>query len=931
MKRVSLWVELRRWGALMSVGGWMLLAGTPGVQAAERTAGSVRPVNLTCEYLVNPLGLDMARPRLSWQLEATDPEARGQRQTAWRIQVAGDAARLAAGKADLWDSGWRFSPQSRLVPYGGRPLRNGLVCHWRVRVRDEEGRESAWSEPARWSMGPMNVADWEAEWIGTGEEFRPEKGVHDNTLPDPWLRRTFTLKAKPVRAVIYVASVGYHEVHVNGHKAGDAVLMPPVSDHTRRARYCSYDITALLHAGRNTLGLWLGASWSLYPLYRTPDKPAAPIVLAQADCWLPDGSRQRVVTDGSWKWHPGPSTTLGVWKYGNYGGELVEAGKENPRWATPEDGDAGWSPVRVFHPRLKVTAAVIEPNRLQGELKPVALTEPRPGVWRVDLGRNFAGWIEARFHGQPGDRITLKFSERKEKEMTYGHHGVCVLGPDGKGVFRHRFNYAAARWVQIEGLRARPSLGDFRGWPARTDYRRVTRFACSDDLLNRIYETVLWTFENLSLGGYVVDCAQRERMGYGGDAHATTLTGMDNYALGAFYTKWAQDWRDTQAPVGGHPGFPESESPPHLQPGELPHTAPTYWGGGGPGWGGYCVTLPWEFARRYGDRQMLDRMLPTIEGWLAFLETRARDNLLRRWGGPWDFLGDWLWPGAQGVNSDTRESLFFNNCYWIYNLQTAAKIADAAGHPDQARQWRARARQVRAAVHREFFNPADASYVNGLQAYLSLALITHVPPEATRPAVWRRLEREIRVKRKGHFWGGITGGAFVVKNLLDAGRNDLLCLMARQEDYPGWGHMLKQGATTIWEDWEGRLSQSHSSYLHIGAWFIEGLAGIQPGDDADGYQTFYLRPACDGSVPLQWVRCREETTCGVIQSNWRRDGDRVTLDVIVPPNTRALLEVSAGGTLRAANGETGIERLPAEGRRQRLRLAPGHYRFTTAP
>jgi alpha-L-rhamnosidase len=255
----------------------------------------------------------------------------------------------------------------------------------------------------------------------------------------------------------------------------------------------------------------------------------------------------------------------------------------------------------------------------------------------------------------------------------------------------------------------------------------------------------------------------------------------------------------------------------------------------------------------------------------------------------------------------------------------------AAGRADLARQWRTRADTVRAAVHREFFNPEDASYVNGFQAYLSIALLVNLPPADVRPAVWQRLEREIREKRKGHFWGGITGGAFVVKNLIAAGRNDLMCLMARQTDYPSWGHMLKQGATTIWEDWEGKLSQSHSSYLHIGMWFIEGLAGIQPGDDADGYRTFYLRPACDGSVPLSWVRCRQETPYGVIQSNWRRDGNRVTLDLIVPPNTTATLEVAVPGKLQSPKGDAGITRLPASGALQRLRLAPGHYRFAARP
>jgi alpha-L-rhamnosidase len=232
--------------------------------------------------------------------------------------------------------------------------------------------------------------------------------------------------------------------------------------------------------------------------------------------------------------------------------------------------------------------------------------------------------------------------------------------------------------VTIEGLRERPALSDFRAWLVRTDFSRAAEFECSNELLNRIYDTTLWTFEDLSLGGYVVDCAHRERMGYGGDAHATTECGLNNYHLGAFYTKWNQDWHDVQ---GGSAAWGTGEKAAvqdTIEAGNLPYTAPTYWGGGGPGWSGFCITLPWEIYERYGDTRILSESFPTIQRWLTFLETKAEGDILRRWGGKWDFLGDWLWPGAKGVNGDTRETLFFNNCYWIFNLQTAARIAEVS-------------------------------------------------------------------------------------------------------------------------------------------------------------------------------------------------------------------------------------------------------------
>jgi alpha-L-rhamnosidase len=425
-------------------------------------------------------------------------------------------------------------------------------------------------------------------------------------------------------------------------------------------------------------------------------------------------------------------------------------------------------------------------------------------------------------------------------------------------------------------------------------------------------------------------------MGYGGDAHATTATGMDNFKTAALYSKWAEDWRDVQGKaaawgVGKKEG--EVGSGKQIEPGNLPYTAPTYWGGGGPGWSGYCVTLPWEMYRHYGDSHILEQMLPTIERWLAFLETKARDDLLRRYGGEWDFLGDWLWPGAKGVNGDTRETLFFNNCYWVYNLQTAARIADAIGHNALASHWRSRADSVRQAIHREFFNPADKGYVNGFEAYLAIALVTGVPPRELRTTVMNRLEEEILLNRKGHFWGGITGGSFVIKELIDADRPDLMFTMATQESYPGWGNMLKKGATTIWEDWEGNLSLCHSSYLHIGAWFIEGLAGIRPGTDGHGYQHFVLKPGAWSTCPLQWTKCRFDSPYGPIESNWRRDGENVLYDILVPPNTTSTVSLpgeahhsltESGKPLARAQG---VHRLGNDGARVLLRLEPGQYLF----
>ena len=337
----------------------------------------------------------------------------------------------------------------------------------------------------------------------------------------------------------------------------------------------------------------------------------------------------------------------------------------------------------------------------------------------------------------------------------------------------------------------------------RTDFDRAAASRAPNQLLNDIYDTTLWTFENLSLGGYVVDCAQRERMGYGGDAHATTETGLNNYHLGAFYTKWTQDWRDVQGDPPPGAAATRRRRRTRSKPATCPTRRPTYWGGGGPGWSGFCVTLPWEIYRRYGDRRMLDESFPTMQRWLAFLETKSEDDMLVRWGGKWDFLGDWLWPGAEGVNGDTRETLFFNNCYWIYNLQTAARIADvtrqARTRPSLSRPRRQRYAR---AVHAEFFDPGTTAMSTASRP------IWPSPCSSTcRPATCGRRSGNVSRTRS---WSIATAtstpaspaATSSIKTLLDARPPRPAVPMANQADYPGWGDMLRQGATTIWEAWE---------------------------------------------------------------------------------------------------------------------------------
>lgn len=851
-----------------------------GSTASVEIADS-QPYGLQCEYLQNPLGLDVLQPRLSWKLGTTSL-ARGLKQTAYQVLVSSSQALLDQDSGDLWNSGTIRSSESVNITYAGTPLSSGKACYWKVRFQDAQGVWSSWSAPAFWRMGLL-ADDWAAKWIGSAEmEMQSVGGKRvDNKMQDPWLRKMFTLADAPQDAIMYVASIGYHELYVNGQKVGDAVLSPSVTDHKSRARYMTYDIADYLKPGKNVVALWLGTSWAVFPAYQREDKPAIPMALAQLEISLSSGKKLQIISDETWKVHASPNMLTGYWEAHHFAGEFYDAALEIDGWNEASFNDSGWGMAKVYNPAIQVSADRTEPNRLVEEIKPLSIQEVGSGVYRVDMGINYTGWFEMQLEGLPGDSILFQFSEREKDVCSYGIQSTYKVGPKRKGVFCNRFNYMTGRWVQISGLRRKPALEQIRGWMIRPDYRRTGGFECDIPLLNDIYRTTLWTFENLSLGNYVVDCPHRERCGYGGDALATTRTAMGNYQLGAFYNKWMEDWRDVQD-----------------EEGNVPYTAPTRIGGGGPSWSGFCITLPWEFYRQYGDVRILSESFPTIQRWLDFVETKSENDMLTRWGGKWSFLGDWLWPNVWPERSalekqgkalgDTRETLFFNNCHWIYSLETAAQIADVLGHKTVAMTYRKRASQIRKAVHATFFNSADNSYVNGFPSYLAIAIMVDLPPKPLKAKVWKRLEQEISVNRKGHIWGGITAGSFLMHTLLDNHRNDLIFEMAMKEDFPGWGNMLKLGSGTLFEDWECRGSALHSSYLYIGSWFIEALGGIRRPEA--GYNQFVIAPWITKDGPKQ-VRTHYNSMYGDIVSNWSVKSDQLQIEVVIPANSTAVLKL----------------------------------------
>jgi alpha-L-rhamnosidase len=737
-------------------------------------------------------------------------------------------------------------------------------------------------------MGLLGKSDWYGRWIGA------ERGG-----PFPWLRKTFDLGQPPTRATAYVNALGYYELYVNGKKVDDHVLAPAVSDYSKRNYYVTHDVTSYLVRGKNSVALWLGRGW--YVRGHPGVIHDGPLVRMQIDAFLPGGAKVNIGTDSSWKVKESPITALGKGTaFGDYGGERYDAGLELKGWNTAELDDSDWRPARLFEPPEVITAAqMVQPNRIIQTINPVKVEEPAPGEYRIDMGRNYTGWLELRLPAATpaGKTIRLEYADALPSGARFASFNqrdeyVTRAGPGQ--LIRSRFNYHAFRYARITGLEQRPSLEDARGYLIRTAYEPAGEFASSNDLLNRIYQTVTWTYQSLTMGGYVVDCPHRERLGYGGDAGTSMETGMFNFDVGGLYSKWSANWRDAQDPKTG----------------DLPYTAPAYpdQGGGGPMWSGFSITLPWQLYLQYGDQRILETSYPTMQRFLGFLDTKTVDHVLEPYVSygirmpEWNYLGDWVTPqrGPQGSGPrDPVPTRFINNCYYLYNLQLTAKIAAILGRKEDAAKYEQKADALKRVLHERFFNPAERIYATGEQPFLAFPLLVRIVPEELRNAVMKNLEDAILVKKGGHLDSGMHGTYFMLRLLMQEDRNDLIYEMASKKTYPSWGYMLEQGATTMWENWSGG-SHIHDTLISIGAWFTEGIGGIRFDETSPGFQHFFIKPALVGD--LKFARARYQSIHGTIVSDWRIDNGSLRLDVAVPAGTTATVLIPASTPAAVTEG-----------------------------
>jgi alpha-L-rhamnosidase len=910
---------------------------------ACRGAG-LKVEGLKCEYRVNPLGLDTPRPRLSWLLES--PE-RGQRQTAYQVIAATTPALLSKDKGDLWDSGKVSSGESVHVAYAGQLLRPGQRVYWKVRTWDRDDRPSGYSAAAWWEMGLLAPADWRAAWI-TRQRTEPlsEQQMFEDH-PAPLFRKEFPIGKKISRARVYVSGLGYYELRLNGQRIGDHVLDPGWTTYSKRVLYSTYDVTDQLKQGRNALGVMLGNGWfNPLPLRlwghinpRDSLTIGEPRVIVQLVADFTDGTSQTIVTDESWKAGNGPILRNSV-----YLGEIYDARKEQPGWDKPGFDDSGWQPaVSAAEALGPLRAQDAPPIRVTRVLKPVKLTEPKPGVHIFDLGQNFAGWTRLRVQGPAGTRVKLRYGELLYPDGTLnGMTAVCGQvkqgGPgyryDGTGapktawqteeyilkgereeIYTPRFTFHGFRYVEVTGFPGKPTLASLEGLRLNSDVAAAGSFVCSNERFNRIQQMVLWT-ELSNLFSVESDCPHREKFGYGGDIVAAGEMAIFNFGMSRFYAKAVQDLADAVRPNGGF-----TETAPFVgisDEGLGDKSGPV-------GWGTAHPFLLWRLYQHYGDRRLLEENYEPAKRWIALLRLHAQDGIL-----------------DNGISD--HESLapkpraLTGTAFYYFNVQLFSRIARALGKEADAAQADALAESIKTAFNRRFLQPGTGRYDTATQGCQAFALYMGLAPADEKDRALAVLVRDIEDAHAGHLTTGIFGTRFMLHALADSGRADVAFKVVNQSTFPGWGHMLEGGATTLWEHWEfsdNTYSHNHPMFGSVSEWFYRVLAGINAAPDAAAFDKIIIRPQPVGD--LTWVKASYDSVHGKVVSDWRREACKFNLRVRVPVGATATVFLPAkDGTPVTEGGKpveraAGVKSVSRESGNAVVAVGAGKYEFTSEP
>ncbi|MDI6845427.1 MAG: family 78 glycoside hydrolase catalytic domain, partial [Candidatus Saccharicenans sp.] len=800
----------------------------------ENQARPSAPCDLRVEYLTDPLGVDTPRPRFFW---TNNHPQRGQKQTAFQLIVSSSPS---AERGDLWDSGKVNSESSIQIVYQGKPLESNRSYYWKVRIWDASGQESPWSQVARFDTGLFSASDWKGEWIGGENLFRKE----------------FNLPESPKRARAFIAGLGYYELRINGQKVGEHLLDPGWTTYSRRVLYVVYDVTPFLKKGRNAIGVILGEGW-----YKSR------ALLFQLYIEGEEGLLMEVHSDTSWKTARGPILEDSI-----YHGETYDARLEQPGWDLPDFQEKGWKPVvKAKAPGGVLSAQLMPPIKVVDTIVPLVMTNPAPGVYVFDLGQNISGWAQLRVRGPRGTEVRLRFAEllydngmiNQENLRSARAEDRYILKGDGEEIWEPRFTYHGFRYIEVTGYPGTPKIDSIRARVVHTAVSPVGNFSCSKQIINDIQRIILWG-QKTNLHSIPTDCNQRdERMGWMGDAQVTAEEAMMNFDMAAFYTNFLRNIRDVQG-----------------EDGSITDTVPHVWGSrpADPAWGTAYPLIAWYMYQYYGDRRILEEHYDGLKKYVEFLRSKAEGGLVK-----FSHYGDW-------VAIDKCPGSLVSSFYYYYDVKILSEAARVLGRQAEADQYEKLLAEIKEAFNRTYFDPVTRNYAGGSQTANALPLFLGLVPDNLRGSVWGNLFNDLVYKHDSHLTTGIIGTKYIFDVITAFGNSDLAYDILTRTDYPSYGYMIKNGATTLWELWQKREGPSMNSHNHpmfgsVGAWFYRALAGINLAPESQAFRKLIIRPQmvrdlthASGSI---------YTINGPVSCSWQRADRKIIVEVAIPMGSQA--------------------------------------------
>lgn len=888
-----------------------------GLTGCNPPVDSVEVTRLQVEMKSNPLGIDVAQPRFSWQIASDKPDLM---QVGYRIQVAASPEDLQSGKNLLWDSGEITSDCSLFIPYEGEMLQSRQSYYWRVKVKTNQSTGD-WSEVQMWSMAILNPTEWKARWIGENQMSNLGETDKDHTrLAARYLRKPFSINKEVKRATLYISGLGSSESYLNGKRISEDIFAPMPSHYPTRVYYNVYDVTDLLQQGDNLLGVVLGNG--RYFAMRNPGMLTygLPSLLAQLEMEYTDGTTEQVVSDTSWK-----VTSQGpIIANNEFDGEEYDARKELKGWNTAQYDDSAWKTAELMdEPQGKLVAQPNPNLTIQDTVKPIQVIARSDGKYILDMGQNMVGWLNVQLKGKAGKPITLKFAEILNPDTTLYLANlrsakvtdVYTPASDAAFTWEPSFVYHGFRYVEVDGLDYRPEPSDFSGYVIYDEMSTTGKFKSSNPLVDQIHKNAYWGIRG-NYRGMPTDCPQRdERLGWLGD-RVTGASGeayLFNNAL--LYNKWLQDIEDSMSPEGS-----------------ISDVSPKYWTiyNDDVTWPAAFFTVAEMLHRQFGDDSAIRRHYPAMKKWMQHMEqTAMQDYIITK-----DTYGDWCMPPeeqhlihSQDPARKTDGSILGTSVY--YNLlHLMMKFADICGKSEDIAGYQQLADKMKEAYNKKFFNPETAQYGNNTVTANMLSLRLGLVPEGYEQKVFDNIVQKTEVDFKGHVSTGVLGIQHLMRGLTEYGRKDLAYKILTNEDYPSWGYMINKGATTIWELWNGDTADpamnSANHVMLLGdllIWYYEDLAGIKCADDAVAFKKIEMSPVLPEG--LDYVDASYESAYGTIESEWTRDGDKLTWRVVVPGNTSAQVYFPEGYQ-KASNSDLGNVRYSDD---KKVEVGSGEYIF----